>query len=275
MKEVTNKMQKRFDLMCKTGMLFKSKLSGNEVWDIYLKSFKNGDDPTFRDPESTTHTCNNCNNFIKRYGNVVAIDMDGNIMTIFDITTDDEVKNSFKLLSKKLKSSEILDVFFETVTSLKSLPYEKNVKSNQKTYRLGIEKNVKRYTVDEAKKFGVVEADEIRTFHHYHLDLPKQFVNNSGDSIEKITAFYRDKKDVFERCMIEIPLDTLNLVRDLINQGSLLDGTAHLHSVEEIITLKNNYETTPINKKLYNWVLTYSIEERTAKFKKYTYWYSL
>ena len=65
-------IQAQFDKMCKTGKLFRSKVTGQEVWDKYIESFE--DDPIFRDPESSSHNCNLCKNFIRRYGNIIAID---------------------------------------------------------------------------------------------------------------------------------------------------------------------------------------------------------
>ena len=50
--------------MCQTGKLFRSTMTGREVWDLYLDSFE--EDPIFRDPQSSEHNCNLCNNFIRR-----------------------------------------------------------------------------------------------------------------------------------------------------------------------------------------------------------------
>lgn len=71
MKNFNEKIQKQFTEMCKTGKLFRVSLTGQEIWDLYLKSFDN--DPMFRDPESSVHNCNHCKNFIRRYGNIVAV----------------------------------------------------------------------------------------------------------------------------------------------------------------------------------------------------------
>lgn len=267
--EVFNrKIQEQFLEMCKTGKLFRSSISGQEVWDLYLSSFSREDDPVFRDPESTVHSCNHCNNFIRRYGNVVAVGDLGEIMTLFDVSEDGEYKNSVKVISAALKSADIKDVFFETFSDLNSLPYESCSKSNDK-FRLGIHKNVKRYTKEEAELFGVVKPNELKTFNHFHLDLPSQFVDKSGKSIEQIMAFYRDKYSVFKRAMEEISLDTLNLVNDLINQGSLLDGTSHLHSIEEMIKESSKYQLCSESDTIDNWfwVVTYDMDERVAKFK--------
>lgn len=88
MKQFNEKVQKKFADMCKTGKLFRVNLTGQELWDLYLKSFDN--DPIFRSPESTVHNCNHCKNFIRRYGNIVAVSEDYKITTIFDVKADEE-----------------------------------------------------------------------------------------------------------------------------------------------------------------------------------------
>jgi len=66
--------------------------------------------------------------------------------------------------------------------------------------------------------------------------------------------------------MEEIPIDTVLLVRDLINQGSLLDGDAHLHKVEGIIPMLTEYQKVPVDKRdLWCWVK--SVGFKYAKFK--------
>lgn len=264
MKEFTKKLQAQFDKMCQTGKLFRSILTGQTIWELYLTSFE--DDPIFRDPESSTHNCNHCNNFIRRYGNIVTIDENYNIITIFDVEADGEFASVVKKLSQAIKSNNISDVFFETFAELNTLPYESCSKTNS-VFRLGIEKNVKRYTKEEAEKFGVVQPNEIRTFNHLHLDLPKEFVDMSGKSIEAIIAEYRDAKNVFQRAMETISLDTLLLVKDLINQGSLLDGQTHLYKIEQMIPLKLEYEHDLLKAEKDNWCWVKSYKLPYAKFR--------
>lgn len=45
MKEVNNKLQSQFDLMCQTGKLFRTEVTGQEIWDTYLNSFSKENDP--------------------------------------------------------------------------------------------------------------------------------------------------------------------------------------------------------------------------------------
>lgn len=259
------KIQEQFNLMSNRGKLYKSNLTGDEVWDLYLNSFEDGNDPIFRDPESSTHNCNHCKNFIRRYGNIIALDDSYDIITMFDVEVDEEYRNVANVLSKKLKESKILNVFVETYDMLNRLPYEKCSKSNS-VFRLGIDKNVKRYTREEAEKFGVVKPNEIKTFHHMFLDIDKQYVDMSGKSAESIIGLHNDNKNVFKRGLDEISIDTLYLVRDLINQGSLLNGDAHLHKVDKFISFKETYDNIPSNKKD-NWAWDMSYNNTLAKFR--------
>lgn len=263
MKEFNKVIQAQFNKMCETGKLFRSSITGQQVWDLYLKGFEK--DPIFRDPESSVHNCNLCNNFIRRYGNIVAIDDKFEIITMFDVIAPEEYQNSADVISKALKAAPIVDVFFETFNELNSLNYEKCSKTTSQ-FKLGVDKNVKRYTKEEADKFGIVKPNEIYTFNHIHIFLPKEFVDQNGKSIETIMAFYRDAKNVFQRTMEEISIDTLNLVRDLIIQGSLLDGQTHLYKIEEMIPKKLIYDELS-KKERDNWLWVASYRFPLAKFK--------
>ena len=262
-------IQAQFDKMCQTGRLFRVKMTGQEVWDLYLASFEDGTDPKFRDPNSSTHNCNLCKNFLRRYGNIVAIADDNTLMSMFDVVAEDEYKVVAACLSAAIHKSAINGVFFETFAELNSLNYERCSMSNP-TFKLGLGSNVKRYTAEEAATYGVVKANETRTFNHLHLEIPTKFIDNSRSSIEAIMGGYRDKYAVFKRAMEEIPLDTLVLAKDLITQGSLLDGTAHLAAVVKFIELKLDYDrlnTTNEIKDNWLWKTTYDMHERIAKFK--------
>lgn len=239
--QFTEKIQAQFDKMCATGKLFRSSLTGDQVWDLYINGFEKKDNPIFRDPNSTTHNCNFCKNFIRRYGNIVAIDEHYNIITMFDVDAPEEFADAALKIAAMLKSVVIENVFFETFDMLNKLPYESCKKSNA-VFKLGMEKNAKQYTKEEAEKFGVVKEGEIKLFTHMHLSVPKKFVDTSGKTVDAIMAEYRGAYEIFFRGMKEIPLDTLQLVKDLINQGSLLDGETHLYKIEQMILLKKKYD---------------------------------
>jgi len=265
MKKFNQQVQESFDKMSKTGKLFRVALTGQQVWDLYLNSFTEENNPIFRDPESSVHNCNHCKNFIRRYGNIVSVDENFKIQTMFDFVADEEFENTTKVLSAAIKNSEIVEIFVETYNELNSLPYE-TCKANAKKFQLGTATNVKRYTKEEAEKYGVVKADEIRTFNHIHLSVDKIFIDFSGSSVESVMANYRDAKNVFQRAMETISLDTLFLVKDLINQGSLLDGQTHLFKIDQIIPLKKEYDELSSNQKN-NWCWVKSFKLPIAKFR--------
>jgi len=265
MQKFTKQIQAQFEKMCATGKLFRSSVSGQKVWEVYLESFSPENNPIFRDPNSTTHNCNLCNNFIRRYGNIVALDSDFNIMSIWDIVdAEAEYKNSANAVSALLKEAPIQDVFFETFNELNSLPYESCSKKND-VFKLGIDRNTKRYTQEEAELYGVVKPNETRTFYHLYMYLPSRFVDMSGKSVDAIMGEYRDAKNVFKRAMDTISVDTFNLVKDLIVQGSLLDGQTHLHKIERILPFKQRYDSLKTN--LDNWCWATSYNFPYAKFR--------
>lgn len=261
------KVEKRFTEIQSHGKLFKSSVTGDELWDTYIKSFKDGDNPVFRDPESSTHNCNLDKSFIRRYGNVVAIDSSFNIITMWDVELDesDVYYSSCKNMSNLLKNSPIKDVFFETYDELNSLPYEK-LSRGQESFKLGFESNMKIYTQEEADKFGVVEAGKVYKFYHFFGNLNKEFVDSSGKSQATLMSEFRDAKTVFMRGLEEIPLDTLELVRDLINQGSLLDGQSHLFKIDQIIPFKREFNGLSSSQKD-NWCWVTSHKLPFSKFR--------
>ena len=152
MLELNKRLQAQFDKMCATGRLFRSEITGLQVWNAYISSFEPENNPIFRDPNSTVHNCNLCNNFIRRYGNIVALDEQYNLMTIWDIDAPEKYQSVAIQLSNILGNALIGEVFFETFAELNSLPYESTNKI-QPLYKLGVDKNVKRYTKEEAEKF--------------------------------------------------------------------------------------------------------------------------
>lgn len=245
MKNLVKLMQAQFDKMCAYGILFRSSLSGESLWALYMKGF--GADPVFRDPNSSVHNCNLCNNFIRRYGNIVALDANLDVVTMFDIDGGPEYGESLKLMSEALKRARIANIFVESYAELNSLPYEACKKTND-VFKLGIDKNHKMYNKAEAEKYGVVKEGEVRTFHHFCLYLPKVYVS-MNESSATVMSTRRANKEVLKRGLDEINMDTLELVRDLIQQGSLLNGDAYLNKVKAFIHLKKTYTLIPQDKK--------------------------
>ena len=265
MKNLNKKMQECLDKMTATGKLFVSNVSGKELWGIYLNSFKPEYNGIFRDPASSEHNCKNCYNFIKNYGNIVAIDSDLNILTMFDFIADEEYKDSINNMATKLKNSTVSDVFFETFDFLNQANYEKCTKTF-KSFKLGIELNHKTYNRDEVLKYGVVEENKVYTFEHFMVKLPEQFVlKEGGVSLPATLASYRTDYEVFKRTMEEISANSFSIVSELISQGSLLNSDLYAAQLNTMEKLKLEYMTISSNQKRNLWCKVTSYKLHCAK----------
>ena len=264
MEHLESKMlQEQFLKMCATGKLFRSKVSGDQLWEAYMRGF--GEDPIFRDPESSVHNCNQCKHFFHRYGNIVAIAQDNSIMTMYDGETTDEYRESFRLMSKLLKSAPIEDVFVETFNYLYNAVYARCSK-NDAIFALNLDHTVKRYTKEEAEKFGVVKPNETRTFIHFCVNVPREFIHFGNETVDAVQARLREDKKIFKRALDEIPADTLQLVIDLIDQGSLLNGETHKYKVVEFLRLSEVYAQIPASERD-NWCWANFYTNNFCRFK--------
>lgn len=266
-----HKLNARFQVL-QTGdkPLFRSVVTGDELWATYLKSFRPGDDPIFRDPKSTEHTCNLDKAIIRRYGNIVSINQDHRLETIFDVEIDETsiYYQPAKAMSELLKSHAIENLFVETFAELTILPYERCTKQQQQ-FRVGFPVTHKQYSQEEVAKYGGVTTAQIYTFPHFYLDIQKEYVSMTKDSIASLQADYKQSKEVLQRGFQEIKLPTLQLVRDLILQNSILDGTSHLKKVEKMIALTLAYNTVSVKNPLlrdnFVWLATY--KNQYARFR--------
>jgi hypothetical protein len=256
MEKLSKQIQARFEEMCKTGKLYRSSVDGETLFKFYMMGF--GEDPIFRSTESSVHNCNYCHNFIRRYGNVVALDNNLELMTMFDIPdADDEYKESLKLMAECLRDGKIQNIFTETYRFLSDpkTPYEPGCKNNQIRYRLGVAVNTKRYTKEDVDRWpnSGIKVNDVIDFRHMHTYIPKEFIDFSGRSIEEIMAGPRQWRDVFKRSMEEISLDTLILVKDLEAQGSLLNGISYKNTIDLAIKCAQEYNLVD-PKKRDNWL---------------------
>jgi hypothetical protein len=235
-------IREQFALIAKTGKLFVSSVSGDALWDLYLKSFSKEDDPVFRDPNSSSNNCNRDHHFIKTYGNIVAVDDDNNnIVTMFDIDVEgSSYYNSVTAVRNVLKAAPISSVFVIHYNDLVKQPYEK-IKKNADTFQLGYKSTNKQYTPEEVAKYGVVVESKVYTFHHFYVDLPKQYVLTGTESIGTYLSKRNSTHQVFVKGL-NIPLETLQVVSELMAQGSLLRADLYKYKVDEFITIKQKYD---------------------------------
>ncbi len=264
--ETFNKLlQAKINEMQKIGKLYITEINSKVLWKTYLESFDK--DPIFRDPESSIHNCNLCSNFIRRYSNIVTIDKNYNIVSLWDLEIErvsKELQPVVSAMRDHIHKSRIKQPFWESFDYLNQVTLL-NPKKDDKVFLLNPIKNIKRYTKEEAEKFGVVKPNEIRTFHHLGISVNKEYISIS-DKTSQI-SYTRTSKELLNRGMKEISRDTLELIVDLIDQNSLLNGDTYKSSVVEFLKLKTLFDKIGNNEqKQSNWCWT-SAEKNVSRFK--------
>lgn len=215
----SERVQKQFRVMCKYD-LYQTKISGRDLWDIYLQSFPEGSNPLFL--EKTEHDCNACKSFIRNYGNLVAV-VNNKLVSIWDIPlTDTPYAIVAQKLSEAVKSFDIRDMFFTN------------------THQLG-----KDYSI---KLIGG------KTFRFAHLFLAVKSGHNSvvdsrNVSIASRKSVYNANKSVFKRSMEELTLESGEIILDLIGQKSLYRGEEHRKAIKEFILAKKTFTALPEEEK--------------------------
>ena len=235
------------------GILYRVNVTGEQLWDAYMSGFDN--DPVFRDPNSSVHNCNDCKHFIHRYANLVVL-KGFEFKSIFDFpipeAEKEEYEKSITAMLNLVKGAQIVSQFCMSTYDLTRYSYTKCPTKNHA--HLGICKNVKRYTKEEAEKYGVVKPNEVVTFHHLYLELPNNVFTNTHDTSTSLTAKSVADKESLVKTMEEFSTDTITTVIDLIEQNSILNGTSYLKSLKDLLLAKQEWATVSKDKlELWYW----------------------
>lgn len=231
------KMKAQFAKMIEgKDILFLTDVEKDWMWETYLDSFPEGTNEVFK--ERREFDCNACRHFIRPYGNVVAINADNTISSIWDIEDAEYPFNVVtEKMSKLVKSANIRDVFVTDEVNL------------------GVEKNKQ-----------LLEGGEVCTWEHLSFKLPSKFKMSITTSPEAIQGKYRDAKNVFKRSMEELSIDAGITVLELIEQGSLYRGEEHKKNVEVFIKYKKDYDKV-VSKKKDVWCWNNSMNNPVAKIR--------
>lgn len=229
-------IRNRFDALTsdKNRLVFRSSVTGDELWDIYLKSFPEGTNPMFR--ERTEHDCSCCRSFIRGVGGLITISDAGEIETIWD-TESAPIDPAYRVVSaalaEKVRSAKVEGLFLATEPAY------------------GVESNVER-------KEGKPDI----TWNHFNCKIPGHLFNRDpGIRLAEATSAHQ----VFSRGLEEISMGVLETVQDLIETNSLYRGGEHLPAVQGFMALKKQWEQTPVEKQsLFVWK---NIFEKSSRFR--------
>lgn len=202
--------------------LFLTNVDRDELYNTYLESFPEGE-------IRQSYNCNCCRQFLKWYGNIVVINDDLTISTIWDFSSDNpELGPVCKRMSNLVKSKPIRDVFITSLTKVGT----------------------------ESSKATLADGSKI-TWNHFYLPIPTSFVSRTSYSEATVMGQFRDRKNVFKRSLDEIGLETVDLVLELIDQGSIYRGSEFKSMLKKFREYKLEYDRLPDDKKdNYTWKIS-------------------
>jgi len=206
---------KQFAEMAK-GALFRVSLGkddqGNDItkdalWAHYLASYPEGSNPIYK--VRTEHDCNCCKQFIRAVGNVVAA-KDNKLVSIWDVVIKNEPEYQVvaDAMAKLVKSAKISDHFLHSEASAGS-----------------------------ARTFHQLISGGQFSWDHFNVTIPRQFVVFGKDIPSRLNDL-RGNHDVLLRSIKEFDDGTVELVSELMAQGSLYRGNEYKPLLEEFKKIK-------------------------------------
>lgn len=207
-------------------MLFEVDVDKDTLWNLYLDNFPSGKNPIFR--ERREHDCSCCRHFIKTLGNVVTI-QGGKVVSLWDfnIDGDDTYEGPIKAMREYIHSRPIRNPFYTK---------EKNI---------GTKQNI---------EFPIGSTVGPIAWDHFYAEIPSRFVIYNNDSKETKQAELRDIRNVFKRSLDELTEESVNIVLELIAQGSLYRGEENKPILEKFHLYQLAYKTlTDEQKEIFTW----------------------
>ena len=176
-------------------------VTGDELWAAYLGAFPEGTNPLFR--ERTEHDCSCCRGFIKQMGNVVAINPDLTLATIWSGYTHlpEPYGTVAKALHDLVSQAAIRTVFFSS------------------------ERKAGAEVTYEATDGGEI------AWHHFHCEIPRaRFAHVPRDKQGPIET----NAGVIARTLAEIDSTHIRTLLELIDNG-LYRGAQQRDSVQALL----------------------------------------
>ena len=205
-------VDKQIQAMLKKDLVWvRSKISGDALYTLYLNSYPSKVNGIFRTRKH--YDGNYDKNYIRRLGNVVGIDKNGNKHSIWDVAVPSYFQDVANALSKAVKNTGLSEFFLTTERQAGS-----------------------KVTLDN--------YDTNISWTHFYSVIPTQFVVDKNSIGTKLGNMSTDKS-VFERGLKDLTLDAAETVLELINSNSLYKGAEFKASLVNFIKYKKEYAKVP------------------------------
>lgn len=205
---IKKKVQDRFDYLRLLG-LYQVELESDELFNTYLEAFP--------EDQRQEHNCNCCKSFLRNYGNIVTIDDNNEILTLWDFETEAPYNYAPAALAKVVRDAGVDRAF---LTKVKELGTDFNHKQ--------------------------IEGG-VRTYRHFYLEFPPNV--SSSDSLATINSEKRGLAQATKRALDDLSLDSVEMVLELIAQNSIYRGQEFKATLEKFLTHKKAYDKLDDRKK--------------------------
>ena len=180
-------------------------VTGDDLYAAYLASFPEGTDPLFE--KRTEHDCSCCKGFIRRAGNVVGLNGEGRVLTIWD----DAAKHApapynivAEALRAKVLASPIVDLF-------------------------RVSKTESSYGAASTRSMDKVSGHVFTWEHFYTGQIPSVLRVSAPGAV---CGAFRTTVEVFERGLKELTPEAVSTVKELIAANALYRGEEHAGAVK-------------------------------------------
>lgn len=216
-----------FQRLAKNGPVFTAGIAGDDLYSAYLASFPEGTDPIFK--KTTEHDCGCCRGFIRRVGNVVTINGDGRVLTVWD----DAAKSApapYNLVAASLRDK------------VRASPVDNLFRVSLKESSFGAAST---RSQDAATK-------KVYTWNHFYTgQIPAELrVASPGE----VCGAFRTTVEVFERGLTELTPEAVDTVMDLITGNNLYRGEEHREAVKKFQKAQREYlKLDPKDRRTFAW----------------------
>lgn len=239
-KNLSDLLQENFKKITNNGTrpLFVVNADKDVLWNLYLDSFPEGTNEVYR--VRREYDCSCCRHFMRDMANVVYIDDDTRVHSIFEFDTHSNVfQPVMDALAKEVVQYPIIGQF---------LHKEANV-----GYELSRE-------LDPT-------SGKVTTWNHFHLTLPDKYCWNTPahrnmprTTIGSMCSEFNGRRNVFKRSLDEITMDSVDTVLELIESNSLYRGAEWFNQLKMFKGLKEEYaDLDPEQKENFAWARAYDL----------------
>ena len=222
-KKMQSQLQKYFDdYFSKEDFLFTLDCDIEEVWRLYLDSFPDEIRGIYY--KKPWHDCQRCHLWFRTMANVVMIDDDYKIRTLFDFKTIPEYQDVFRTLDEFLKTKRVKNLFLHD-----------------------------KYSVGIFRSFAEYDDGKFDENHHFYLDLGEKFYEDT-ESLSSVLGDARTQRQLFEDTLNMISPDAVDTVLELVYSNTLYRSVQWKDTLEGLKVVFEEFGQLDSGCDLNNWL---------------------